>query len=77
MANSWFGLIRNYARIDGVTVIIFDTRLYWEEGWNKVGRQFMVKRTSWDELTKNEAELPAGWRMNPNQSHLIYQFLKE
>jgi hypothetical protein len=50
MANSWFALIRNYARIDGVVVLIFDTRLYWEQNWNKIARQFNVKKASWDEL---------------------------
>lgn len=48
MANSWFGLIRNYARIDEVAVLIYDTRIYWEIGWKKIARQFMVKRASWD-----------------------------
>lgn len=50
MTNSWFALIRNYARIDGVVVLIFDTRLYWEQNWNKIARQFNVKKASWDEL---------------------------
>lgn len=43
MASSWFGLIRCYVRVDDVIVMILDTRLYWEEGWDKVARQFMVK----------------------------------
>lgn len=29
MAGSWFALVRNYARIDEVAVLIYDTRLYW------------------------------------------------
>lgn len=29
MANSWFALIRNYARVDSVSILIFDTRIYW------------------------------------------------
>ena len=77
MANSWFGLIRNYARIDSVTIIIFDTRIYWEEGWTKIARQFMVKQISWDVLKEREGELQPGWRMNPNQSHLVYPLMKE
>jgi len=47
MADSWFALIRNYARIDEVTVHIYDTRIYWEKGWKKVARQFMVKTATW------------------------------
>jgi hypothetical protein len=39
--------------------------------------QFMVKRAGWDDLKNKEEELPAGWRMNPNQSHLVYQYLNE
>mgnify|MGYP000055964680 CR=1 FL=1 len=77
MANSWFALIRNYARIDNVTILIYDTRIYWEEGWNKIARQFMVKQICWDVLKEKETELPAGWRMNPNQSHLVYPHMKE
>ena len=29
MADSWFGLVRCYARIDEVAVHILDTRIYW------------------------------------------------
>jgi hypothetical protein len=29
MKNSWFGLIRMYARIDDVVILIIDTRIYW------------------------------------------------
>lgn len=54
MATSWFALIRNYARIDDVAVLVYDTRLYWEEGWSRIARQFMVKRASWDELKARE-----------------------
>ena len=77
MADSWFALIRNYARIDSVVLLVFDTRLYWEQGWNKVARQFMVKQSKWDEFKEKEQELPQGWRMNPNQSHIVYPLLKE
>ena len=47
MNGSWFGLIRNYARIDEVTLQIYDTRIYWESGWSKIARQFMVRVASW------------------------------
>lgn len=47
MAGSWFGLVRNYARVDEVAVIIMDTRIYWESGWKKMARQFMVRRACW------------------------------
>lgn len=77
MANSWFALIRNYARVDSVSFIIYDTRLYWEAGWKMIARQFMVRSCTWEEFKTKEAELPSGWRMNPNQSHLLYPFLKE
>jgi hypothetical protein len=77
MANSWFALIRNYARVDAVAVLVYDTRLYWEEGWKKVARQFQVKRGSWEELKQRGFEFPPGWTMNPNQSHLLYPHLQE
>ena len=77
MAGSWFGLIRNYARIDEVAVLIYDTRIYWEKGWSKIARQFMVRKASWEELKAKEFEFPPGWTMNPNQSHIVYPFLNE
>lgn len=77
MANSWFALIRMYARVDSVCLLVYDTRLYWEQGWKRIGRQFMVKSCTWEEIKGKEGELPAGWRMNPNQSHIVYPFLKE
>ena len=77
MNGSWFGLIRNYARIDEVTLQIYDTRIYWESGWSKIARQFMVRVASWGELKEKEGELAQGWRMNPNQSHLVYPLMKE
>lgn len=77
MANSWFALIRMYGRIDSVAIVIYDTRLYWEEGWNMIARQFMVRSSPWEEIKDKEAELPPGWRMNPNQSHIVYPFIKE
>lgn len=50
MADSWFALIRCYVRVDEVVIIILDTRIYWEEGWSKFARQFMVKEATWAEL---------------------------
>ena len=47
MADSWFGLTRCYVRVDDMVIIILDTRIYWEMGWEKIARQFMVKRCSW------------------------------
>lgn len=77
MAGSWFALVRNYARIDEVAVLIYDTRLYWEKGWSKIARQFMVRRCSWAELKQKEFDFPMGWTMNPNQSHIVYSALAE
>ena len=50
MENSWFALVRCYARVDDVILMILDTRVYWESGWNKIARQFMVKKNTYDEL---------------------------
>ena len=77
MANSWFCLIRCYGRVDDVIILVMDVRLYWEEGWKKIARQFMVKRSTWEELKHNGFEFPGGWNMNPNQSHVVYPHLKE
>lgn len=44
---NWFALIRCYVRVDEVHVMILDTRIYWEPGWSKIARQFMVKECKW------------------------------
>jgi hypothetical protein len=77
MKSSWFGLIRMYARIDDVAILIIDTRIYWEEGWDKVARQFMVKKNTWQEMKDKHYEFKNGWTMDPNQSHHIYSSLDE
>lgn len=77
MKSSFFALIRCYARIDEVAVLILDTRLYWEEGWKKVARQFMVKKNTYAELKHKEFDFKNGWNMDPNQSHKIYSYLDE
>ena len=77
MESSWFALIRCYARVDDVILMILDTRVYWEAGWNKIARQFMVKKNSYDQLKEKGFEFQPGWSMNPNQSHLVYQHLDQ
>jgi type 2A phosphatase activator TIP41 len=61
MGDCWFGLLRNYVRIDDVIVRIYDTRLFHDYSTNYVIRQFTVfyisyfikaKEESYDELRK-------------------------
>ena len=66
-----------YARIDDVAILILDTRIYWEEGWTKVARQFMVKKNTYAEMKDKQYEFKNGWTMDPNQSHHIYSALDE
>lgn len=75
MADSWFGLIRCYVRVDDVIVQILDTRIYWEKGWDKVARQFMVKECIWQGLIQKGFETMGGWTTNPHQSHMVYEYL--
>ena len=72
---NWFALIRCYVRVDEVIVMILDTRLYWEEGWNKVARQFMVKECKWSSLKAKGFDTMNGWTTNPHQSHVVYESL--
>jgi hypothetical protein len=37
----------------------------------------MVKRAAWSELKSAGFEFQGGWTMNPNQSHIVYPFMKE
>lgn len=77
MSDSWFALIRCYVRVDEVVIIILDTRIYWEVGWKKIARQFMVKQGSWTELKAKGFDPIGGWSTNPHQSHLVYDLLEE
>jgi hypothetical protein len=77
MEECWFGLIRCYARVDEVIVMILDTRIYWEKGWDKVARQFMVKKNTYKEIREKGFEFKNGWTIDPNQSHHIYAHLDE
>lgn len=73
---NWFVLLRCYVRVDDVVVMILDTRLYWEEGWEKIGRQFMVKEAKWAELKAKNFETGNGWTTNHHQSHMVYEYLE-
>ena len=77
MGENWFGLIRCYARVDDVAISILDTRIYWEKGWNKIARQFMVKQARWSEVKDKGFDFMGGWSTNPNQSHMVYEYLNE
>lgn len=77
MAESWFALIRCYVRVDDVIIQILDTRLFWEKGWQKIARQFMVKECSWENLKNKGFETLGGWSTNPHQSHIVYEHLDE
>jgi hypothetical protein len=74
---NWFALIRCYVRVDDVHVMILDTRVYWEPGWNKIARQFMVKECKWADLKAKGFDTLGGWTTNPHQSHLVYEHLDE
>lgn len=74
---NWFALIRCYVRVDDVDVMILDTRLYWEPGWNKLARQFMVKECKWADLKAKGFDTLNGWTTNPHQSHMVYEHLEE
>ena len=77
MTENWFGLIRCYVRVDDVIIMILDTRIYWEKGQNKIGRQFMVKQAKWNDIKEHGFEFSGEWSTNPNQSHLVYEHLNE
>lgn len=77
MQENWFGLIRCYVRVDDVIIMILDTRIYWEKGWEKIGRQFMVRKSKWSEIKEKGFEFSGAWSTNPHQSHQIYEYLSE
>ena len=70
-------MIRCYARVDDVVIIILDTRIYWEVGKDQICRQFNVKQAKWNEIKEKGFDLSGSWSTNPHQSHLVYEHLDE
>ena len=47
MGDCFFGLIRNYLRVDDVLIRILDTRIYHQFEWDYILRDFTHREESW------------------------------
>lgn len=47
MADCFFGLIRNYLRVDDVLIRILDTRIYYQFDWGYILRDHTHREESW------------------------------
>ena len=77
MKDCFFLLMRSYTRIDLETVRILDTRVYHEFGTDIIIRDFMHKEASYKELQEAEFSFTSDWLLAPNQSDMVYSYLKE
>ena len=71
MADSFYMLLRNYIRVDGMIIRINDTRLYHALGTNELLREFQYKEATYEILEKEGFTFNSEWILNPNQSDII------
>ncbi|CAD8049878.1 unnamed protein product [Paramecium sonneborni] len=71
MGDCFFGLIRNYLRVDDVLIRILDTRIYHQFGWDYILRDFTHREESWQNIQKNGFHFSPQWSTDQNQSFLI------
>jgi len=75
MQDCFFGLLRNYQRIDNVCVRMIDTRIFHSYGSDYILRDFQVKEASYDELKKKGFCINSEWALDHNQSDVVNKFL--
>ncbi len=72
MKDSFYMLLRNYVRVDGMFVRIMDTRVYHELGTNYILREFQYKESTYDELRKKGFEFTSEWVLSHSQADIIF-----
>ena len=75
MKDSFFGLLRDYTRIDNVIVRVIDTRIYHSFGENFILRDFQVRECSYKHLKEKGFDVNSEWSLALNQSDLVYKHL--
>ena len=65
MKDCFYVLLRFFLRVDGVTVRIYDTRIFHAFGSDNVHREFQHRESSWDELKAIGFDLSSEWMLNP------------
>jgi len=75
MKDCFFGLLRDYIRVDNVMVRVIDTRYYHSFGDNYILRDFQVRECSYKHLKEKGFEVNSEWSLSITQSDIIYKHL--
>lgn len=75
MKDSFFGLLRDYVRIDNVIVRVIDTRYYHAFGEDYILRDFQVRETSYKNLKEKGFDVNSEWSLSQQQSDIVYKHL--
>ncbi len=76
MKDCFYGLLRDYVRIDNVIVRVIDTRICHVFGTNYILRDFQVRECSYKDLSKKGFEISSEWSLSPYQSDTVYKYLE-
>jgi len=75
MADSFYVLLRNYVRVDGLIVRVMDTRLYHALDSNELLREFQYKECTYEELMHKGFTFSSEWVLSSVQSDTVFQML--
>lgn len=75
MSDCFFGLLRNYQRVDNVCVRMIDTRIFYSYEKDYILRDFQVKEASYEELKKKGFCINSEWSLDHNQADIVNKFL--
>jgi len=75
MNDCFYVLLRFYLRTDGVSVRIFDTRIFHEFGTDFIHREFQHRESTYDELRKINFDLSSEWLLSDHQSDMVFPVL--
>ena len=75
MKDCFFGLLRNYLRVDNVICRIIDTRIFHSFGDNYILRDFQVKENTFEEIKSKGFVFTSDFCLSHNQSDSISKSL--
>jgi len=75
MGNCFFGLLRNYLRVDNVICRIIDTRIFHCFGENYILRDFQVKESTYDQIKSKGFVFTSDFSLSHVQSDSISKYL--
>ncbi len=75
MENCFFGLLRNYLRVDNVICRIIDTRIFHKYGEDYILREHTVKEGTYEQINNKGFEFTSEFYLSHKQSDLISNYL--